>query len=416
MKNETKTMGVVFLTTLIGWIGFSLPFPIFSHLFLNAENGLVSVHHTLETRTVLLGIALALYPLGQIIGAPFLGRLSDRIGRKKVLVWSLMATVIGSLILAFGVTIGSLALVFAGRFLSGLSEGSLAIAQSIAADVSSAKTKARNFAWIGIAIDLGFIAGPIMGGVLGDRSFMSGFDIWLPFWIAVLLFVLNTLVVVRMLDGSVDNLAQKPVDAAKSRNALRMLGSRDLVQPFLLSFVAFWAIMMFLEYFAVYFVQVFETPPAELGVYAALVSIPLIAAGLCVQHVVRLVGNKITGVLSFGLMGGGLIAFLNAGSLAGVILPMIVICIGVNFGQTVTSVIVSDIAKAEEQGQAMGLYRAITVAAGGLSALMGGALAGYSPGYPFMTAILACFAGLFFLPKDRPPSVQAIKDNRQTEY
>ena len=403
-------MGVVFLTTLVGWIGFSLPFPVFSHLFLRTEHGLMGDGTPDTLRTLYFGIALALYPLGQILGAPFLGRLSDRVGRKPVLVWSLAATVIGSLILALGVLEGSLFLVFFGRFLSGVSEGSLAIAQSLAADVSSEETKARNFAWIGIAIDLGFIAGPLIGGILADTSVFPWTDISFPFWLASFLFLLNVFVVAFLLRET----SQKKSEHQTERGIMRMLFSKALFRSYLLSFAAFWAIMIFLEYFAVYFVQVFQTPPAELGLYAALVSLPLILAGLVVNRVVGLLGNRRTCGLSLLLMAIGLLLFIQAESLLGLVLPMVIICIGVNFGQTATSVVISNAASENEQGQAMGIYRSVTVAAGGISALVGGSLAGLSPDYPFLTAIAACVIAGFFLPGREKSRLTKTSERPQT--
>lgn len=383
MTHEQRTMVVVVMTITTGWIAFAMPTPIFAPLFLDPAQGLVPATMAEGTRTVLLGIAVALYPFGQIIGSPLLGRWSDRAGRATVLQATLWATVLGSGIVAAGIAIGSIALLFLGRFVSGLAEGNLAIAQSIAADVSSPRTKARNFALIGISVDVGFIVGPLLGGVLSDRAIVPWFGAVLPFWVATGLFVLNALAVPVFLKETSPQLAV-PAAARPARAALR---DPRLRRVYAVSFLTFWSIMIFFDFFTVYFVQLFRTPPAELGLYMALLSAPLIAAGLLVNRVVNRCGVQATGLLSVVLMGGGLAWFVVPGTLAGLILPMVVISVGISFGQTATSVMVSDAAPAAAQGEALGTYRAIVVAAAGLAALVGGALSGLAPPYPFYTAI-----------------------------
>ncbi|QDG75228.1 MFS transporter [Labrenzia sp. PHM005] len=391
MSTERKTLCVVLLTTLTGWIGFSLPFPIFSHIFLDPAHGIVTADMSTVTRTMLLGSAMALYPLGQMIGAPFLGRLSDKYGRKPVLVACLWLTTLGALILAFGVAAGSIALILIGRLFTGIAEGSLAIVQSIASDISSPRTKARNFAYIGIAIDVGFIIGPIAGGLLSDSALHPMFNVALPFWCGAAVFGANAIMVMAFLSPA----GQAEKQTAPARSLRAALTDRSLVPVFALTFATFWAIMIFFDFSAVYFVQVFDTQPALLGVLTALISAPLIASGLVAGKVDEKIGPVKMAYLSLGLLAGGTALFLIPDSLIGLALPVCIICVGINFGQTATSVIASDRAGPGEQGQVMGLYRSITVAAAAISAIIGGLLAGFTPQGPFLTAILA--AGLGFL-------------------
>lgn len=381
-------MVAVFVTIATGWVAFALPYPIFSHIFLEPEHGLVSAEMPQARRTLLLGTAIALYPLGQILGSPLLGRWSDRHGRKRVLQLSLWGAVLGSGILASGVAFGSISVLLLGRFLSGLAEGSLSIAQSIASDVSTPATKARNFAAIGIAVDLGFIVGPLIGGVLADADIVPWFSVVLPFWVATGMFVLNALALPFLLREPVT----RSTTVAPPRGLRTTLLDARLVPTFVVSFLTFWTITIFFDFFAVYFVQVFRAAPAALGVYAALISGPLIASGLCVNRVVRRWGVRRTALASVVLMSTGLAWFVVPDELWALVLPIIVICIGINFAQTTTSLLISDLAPGDEQGQALGVYRSITVLAAGLSAFVGGVLSGLSPTYPFYTGIISAIA------------------------
>ncbi len=401
---ETRSMIIVFVTVLVGWVGFSLPYPVFSYLFLIPESPLFGESVTLQTRTLLLGVAIAVYPLGQIIGAPLLGRWSDRYGRRSVLQVALLTAVAGALLLAAGVTFASLPLLFLGRFVAGLGEGNTAILQSLAADVSCPATKARNFAAIGIAMDLGFVAGPVLGGMLADPAFAealgSGLGIGpdldlslaLPFWAAVGLFALNLAIVPLFLKDA--RPALRPAAAEPAVPILRSATAPQVMPLLIISFLSYWSIMIFFDFFPVFFVQLYDTPPRQLGINAALLSVPLIVSGLIVGRIATRFGSLATAMASFLLLFAGIALFIQMTSEGHHILPVILVAIGINFGQTATSVLVSDAAPAQQQGQVMGLYRAITVAAGGLAALVGGSFAALSPQAPFITALVTAGLGL----------------------
>ncbi len=397
---ELKTMIIVFATVLVGWIGFSLPYPVFSHLFLDLDGPLFGTEVTAQTRTLLLGAAIAAYPLGQIIGAPFFGQWSDRFGRRVVLQVALMTAVIGALLLAVGVTFSSLILLFIGRFIAGIGEGNTAILQSLASDVSSPATKARNFAAIGIAMDLGFVAGPILGGMLADPAFTGGIvskelGMALPFWTAVGLFVINVAVIPFFLkqDSPAASGAMITPDASLPHAAM----APSIRSLLIITFLTYWTIMIFFDFFPVFFVQVYNTPPWELGVNAALLSVPLILSGLVVGRIATHFGSVATAMASFLLMFLGIALFIRMTNETDHILPVILVAVGINFGQTATSVLVSDAAPAQQQGRIMGLYRAMTVAAGGLAAVVGGFFASISPQAPFMTALVTAALGLGIL-------------------
>src|SRR5437660_6352002 len=110
-----------------------------------------------------VGLLVSSYALCQLVAGPPLGALSDRIGRKPVLIISQVGTFIGFLILAAA---NSLWLVFVGRIIDGLTAGNLSVAQAYIADVTTAKERARSFAVIGIAFGIGFLVGPGASGYL----------------------------------------------------------------------------------------------------------------------------------------------------------------------------------------------------------------------------------------------------------
>ena len=142
---------------------------------------------------------MASFTLGQFFGSPILGSLSDRRGRKKVVLLSLMGTTLGYLTIAFSLYHYSIAGMVIGLIVCGFCEGNVTIAQSVIADVTGLDEhkhrKPVYFGWLNICISLGFIIGPLMGGVLADSSLVPWFTFATPFWIAALMTLTGILVI-----------------------------------------------------------------------------------------------------------------------------------------------------------------------------------------------------------------------------
>ena len=150
---------------------------------------------TRETRSILYGLLVAAYPFMQFFGAPILGALSDRYGRKPVLLISLAGTLAGYLLFAYSILTVNLPLMFASRMLDGLTGGSISIIYSSLADVSDEKSRTKNFGLVGMAFGLGFIFGPAVGGLLADDTVVSWFNPATPFWFTSVLTLGNILLV-----------------------------------------------------------------------------------------------------------------------------------------------------------------------------------------------------------------------------
>src|SRR5512135_3678920 len=142
----------VFIIVFIDLLGFSLILPLLPYY---AE--------TFGANPTLVGLLVGSYAAAQLVGAPILGRLSDRYGRRPILLLSVLGTFIGFLLLGFA---RSLWVLFASRILDGLTGGNLSIAQAYISDVTDAKSRARGLGMVGAAFGLGFIIGPAVGGIL----------------------------------------------------------------------------------------------------------------------------------------------------------------------------------------------------------------------------------------------------------
>ena len=155
MTTRTKYL-FIFLTVFINLIGFGIVLPV---LPLYAKD--------FGASAVTIGWLLAAYSIMQCLCAPLLGRLSDRVGRRPVLILSMAGTVVGFLVMGLA---GTLWLVFLGRIIDGITGGNISTAQAYIADITEPEKRSKGMGVIGAAFGLGFIFGPAIGGVLSHIS------------------------------------------------------------------------------------------------------------------------------------------------------------------------------------------------------------------------------------------------------
>ncbi|MES2762729.1 MAG: TCR/Tet family MFS transporter [Bacteroidota bacterium] len=178
MKNQKNALLFIFITMLIDCTGIGIIIPVIPKLIADLTGGDMSVAATYG------GWLLASYAIMQFLFSSVLGGLSDRYGRRPVLLISLLGLGIDYIFLAFAPTIFWL---FIGRMIAGISGASFTTASAYIADVSEPEKRAQNFGMIGMAFGIGFILGPLIGGVF------SSFGVRVPFLIAAGLSLLNAL-------------------------------------------------------------------------------------------------------------------------------------------------------------------------------------------------------------------------------
>ncbi|HSL44032.1 MAG TPA: MFS transporter [Anaerolineales bacterium] len=172
----------IILVVFIDLLGFSLIIPLLPYY---AE--------TFNASDTTIGLLLASYAAAQLIGAPLLGRASDRYGRRPILLISIFGTFLGFLLFGFA---ESLAMLFASRILQGLTGGNLSVAQAYITDVTDARSRNRGLGMIGAAFGLGFIIGPALGGLLSNISYH------VPAFVAAALSFVNLLLIAFWLPES----------------------------------------------------------------------------------------------------------------------------------------------------------------------------------------------------------------------
>jgi len=183
MPNYRRSLTLLFIFVFVDVLGFSLILPLLPYYAA-----------TFGATAEVVGLLLGVNALTQLLGAPVLGRLSDRFGRKPLLILSLAGTVAGFLMLGLA---RSLAMLFASRVVDGFLGGNISLAQAYISDVTEGKERTKGFGLIGAAFGLGFIFGPAIGGALA-----GGGNYALPALVAAGLSLLNLLGVLVWLPES----------------------------------------------------------------------------------------------------------------------------------------------------------------------------------------------------------------------
>jgi len=194
MAEDSKSLLKVlplFLVLFIDGMGLGLLFPILNSIIVDPSSAFLSASVGVGMREFLYGLTIGIFMICWFFGAAILGDLSDTVGRKKSLLICLVGAFIGYFIAAIAIIIKSLPLLIFGRVIAGFTAGSQPIAQAAIVDVSTAEHKARNIGLILLAVSLGFVFGPIFGGVLSDKSIVSWFTFATPFYFASSISLLN---------------------------------------------------------------------------------------------------------------------------------------------------------------------------------------------------------------------------------
>ncbi len=192
-QKSLLSISPLFLVLFIDGMGFALLLSILNGIIVDPASHFLPVSTSPAMRDFIYGFTISIFMLCWFFGAAILGDLSDKIGRKKALMLCLFGAFLGYLISGVGVLNQSLALLLIGRAIAGFSSGSQPIAQAAIVDISLPEHKTRNIGLVLLSCSLGFICGPIIGGVLSDPNIYHGFSLSTPLYFASVLSLFNAL-------------------------------------------------------------------------------------------------------------------------------------------------------------------------------------------------------------------------------
>ncbi len=342
-KNQKQAaIGFIFITMLIDITGWGIIIPVIPKLIQELIHGDIS-----EAAKVGGWLTFA-YAITQFIFAPLIGNLSDKFGRRPILLISLFTFTLDYLLLAFAPTITWL---FVGRIIAGISGASITTASAYIADVSTPENRAKNFGMIGAAFGLGFIIGPVIGGLLGQYGSR------IPFYAAAVLCLLNFLYGYFILPESLSKKNRREFDIKRANpigafaNLKKHPSLIGLMSSIFILYVASHAVQSNWSYFTMYQFNWDEKMVGiSLGVVGLLVGI---VQGVLIRYINPKLGNEKSIYVGMALYSIGMFLFAIATQSWMMFVFLIPYCLGGIAGPAMQAVISMQV-PANEQGEIQG--------------------------------------------------------------
>lgn len=388
----------ILATVMIDAMGIGLIMPIMPDLIVEVKGG------TLADAALWGGVLSTAFAAMQFLFGPIIGSLSDAFGRRPVLLVSLFVMALDYVVMAVA---GSIWLLLAGRIVGGITAATHATASAYMADVSRPEQKAARFGMLGAAFGVGFVLGPLMGGVLGE------FGTRAPFWAAAVLAGLNLVLGLFVMNETVTAATRRAFSwtSANPLGAFRMLGQvpglKGLLWAYFLYSVAIYVYPAIWSYFSQ---ERFGWSPKmiglSLGIFGFLMAV--VQGGL-LPHITRRIGERRTVILGqlFDFAGFGLLAFIASGTLALILIP--ITAMGAVVPPALQAIMSRSVAD-DQQGALQGVMSAVHALSMIVSPLLmasvfarftGPQAPVYLPGAPFLVALALMAAGLVIFLRTR---------------
>jgi MFS transporter, DHA1 family, tetracycline resistance protein len=391
-------LGFIFVTLLIDVTGFGIIIPIMPKLlneliYHNVNYGNMSVASRYG------GWLMFAFAIMQFLFAPLMGNLGDRFGRRPVLLAALFGFTIDYLILAFAPTVTWL---FVGRILAGITGASFSVATAYIADISPPEKRAQNFGMIGVAFGLGFIIGPVVGGLLGH------YGARVPFFAAAGLTLLNFLYGYFILPESLDKEHRRKFEWKRANPIGSLLALKKypvvygLIEAFVCIYVAGFAVQSTWTFFTM---QQFSWDERMVGISLGVVGI-LIAGvqGGLIRVIIPKIGQKWSVYSGLMLYTLGFILFAFADKSWMMFAFLVPYCLGGIAGPALQGIISNAVA-ANEQGELQGALTSLMSATSIVGPpIMTNLFAYYTrpnatiyfPGAPFLAGAVLTLVSIFF--------------------
>jgi DHA1 family tetracycline resistance protein-like MFS transporter len=335
-------LGVVVLIVLVDLLGFSIVMPL-----------LAPFAQQYGFSPVQIGLLYAAYPMCQLVAGPILGRLSDRYGRRPLLVISQAGTAVSFLVLGLS---SNFTVMLLARMLDGASGGNILVAQAYVADVTTPENRSRGLGLIGMAFGLGFVLGPLLAGILLAVPVAEAWRLRLPFLVAAGLSTLAWVLVLTRLPESRSSDAERP--------AARVLSWRGLADTIQLPRVGALVLLGALSVlgfaalegtFSPYLKARFGWKPerAAFG-FAFLGLVSAVVQGGLIRRLVPRLGEPRLILAGLGTLAAGFAALAVIQSVPALLGAILIVGVGQGLTSPTISGLLSRVTPASEQGAVFG--------------------------------------------------------------
>lgn len=339
-----------------------------------------------------VGLLFSSFSIAQFFFAPVMGRLSDRIGRKPVIIISLLGTAVGSFVTGAA---GALWILFVGRFLDGASGASVSVAQSAITDIASPEDRPRLLGLLGAAFGVGFVFGPAIGGLAA----LGGPHV--PFYVAAVFALCNAVAAyVRLPETNVHRLAASSTPLSIRRVLLsRRFRWNRLTVTALLSGTAFAG---FEATFALFGERRFDLTEGSAAAVFLVVGVMLvIVQGGLIGPLTKRFGSERLLASGFSVLIVGFLVLAVAEVWVVLFVALALLSLGQGVVTPSLTSVVSDSVSPDKRGEALGVQQS----AGALSRIIGPAVAGFifdraGVGWPYVLAAVLTLAAVYLVSSD----------------
>ncbi len=403
MPNNSKLpIFVIFTTVVLDSMGIGIIIPVMPALFAD-----VTGTEKISDIAIWGGLLASTFALMQFIFGPILGALSDRYGRKPILLLALFVMAAYYLLMGFAQTLW---LLFLGRLIGGITAATHATANAYMADISSPEEKAARFGMLGAGFGLGFVLGPLIGGLLGEWGPRA------PFFAAAMLAAANGVLCYLVLKESLKTKNRREFMwyRANPIGAILDLRKFEGIYSLLLVFLLFTiGTSIYAAIWPFFTVERFNWSPGMIGISLTIYGVCFaIVQGVLVRPVIKIWGEKKTIIIGFCFEFSAMVtfAFLTDGKILIILIPLA--SLGV-LAQPAIQAILSKSVGDDRQGAIQGVASSLNAIAMVITPItMTWILAVFSdktanyyfPGMPFLFSALMVLLCLFILSRRKPAS------------
>jgi DHA1 family tetracycline resistance protein-like MFS transporter len=276
MKKQNRALPVILMAIFLDLICNGIIVPIVPQLLANPNSPyyLLPTYVPVSYGYIILGVLIAVFPIAMFFSTPILGEYSDYVGRRRIMTLSLVGTAVSLGLFATGIYVGSLTLLFISRILGGIMGGNLSVAQAAIADITPPKLRASRFGLIGAAYGVGFIVGPVIGGVLADQHLVSWFNASTPFIFAAIVSLVNAVLVFALMSETRPSLEKFVITWHRAiSNIFKAYGMKKIRMIFVTNFLFQSGLTLFATFFSVFLISGFHFDQADIGYYIGFVGI-----------------------------------------------------------------------------------------------------------------------------------------------